>query len=163
MINQPSVELLFVVGRAVFLIISFVLAAITFTAWRRATRAQTEQVLAQTNIVLQRLAALEARVDATKVAISHVGERFDRPPQPIPATAQASPGYQIAIRLAKGGASREELMAGCGLSLSEAELLQRLHGPRVCKLSTCSDPKGGRNCVNFPRCALKRERSPTDN
>jgi hypothetical protein len=131
-INQPSVELLFVVGLAVFLIVSFVLAAITFTAWRRATRAQTEQVLAQTNIVLQRLAALEARVDATMVAISDVGERFDRPPPPTPATAAPSPGYQIAIRLAKGGACREELMAGCGLSLSEAELLQRLHGPRVC-------------------------------
>jgi hypothetical protein len=34
----------------------------------------------------------------------------------------------MAIRLAKGGASREELMAGCGLSLAEAELVQRLHG-----------------------------------
>jgi hypothetical protein len=34
----------------------------------------------------------------------------------------------MAIRMAKGGASREELMAGCGLSLNEAELVQRLHG-----------------------------------
>ena len=40
----------------------------------------------------------------------------------------ASPGYQMAIRLAKNGASREDLMAGCGLSLAEAELVQRLHG-----------------------------------
>ena len=29
------------------------------------------------------------------------------------------------------GASREELMAGCGLSLAEAELVRRLHVPRA--------------------------------
>ena len=125
----PSVEFLLVTGRALFLVFSFVIAAVTFTAWRRATRVQTEQVLAQANIVLQRLAALETRVDATRVSVSQLGERIDRPQQLAPSAAGPSPGYQIAIRLAKGGASREELMASCGLSLGEAELLQRLHGP----------------------------------
>jgi hypothetical protein len=121
-----SVEYIFLAGRAVFLLFSFVIAAVTFTAWRRATRVQTEQVLSQTNTVLQRLAALEARVDATKVTLSQLGDRLERPP--AAPTAPASPGYQMAIRLAKGGASREDLMAGCGLSLAEAELVQRLHG-----------------------------------
>ena len=121
-----SVEFLLLTGRAVFLLFSFILAAITFTAWRRATRVQTEQVLSQTNTVLQRLAALEARVDATKITLSQLGERLERPAAAAPAAA--SPGYQMAIRLAKGGASREDLMAGCGLSLAEAELVQRLHG-----------------------------------
>jgi hypothetical protein len=125
--NQlTSVEFLLVAGRAVFLLFSFVLAAIAFTAWRRATQVQTERVIAQTNTVLQRLASLEARVDATKFTVSQLGERLERPA----ATANNSPSasYQMAIRLAKGGASREELMAGCGLSLAEAELVQRLHG-----------------------------------
>jgi uncharacterized membrane protein YeiB len=108
-----SVEFLLLAGRAVFLLFSFIVAAVTFSAWRRATRAQTEQVLSQTNTVLQRLAALEARVDATKITLLQLGDRL---------------GYQMAIRLAKGGASREDLMAGCGLSLAEAELVQRLHG-----------------------------------
>ncbi len=121
-----SVEFLLLAGRAVFLLFSFVIAAVTFTAWRRATRAQTEQVLSQTNTVLQRLAALEARVDATKVTLSQLGDRLERPPAAAPAAG--APGYQMAIRLAKGGASREDLMAGCGLSLAEAELVQRLHG-----------------------------------
>jgi Protein of unknown function (DUF2802) len=121
-----SVEYAFLAGRAVFLLFSFVIAAVSFTAWRRATRVQTEQVLSQTNTVLQRLAALEARVDATKITISQLGDRLERP-QATPG-AGASPGYQMAIRLAKNGASREDLMAGCGLSLAEAELVQRLHG-----------------------------------
>jgi Protein of unknown function (DUF2802) len=124
--DLTTLELVFAAGRAVFLLFSFIIAAVTFTAWRRATRSQTEQVISQTNTVLQRLAALEARVDATKLTISQLGDRLERP-QAIP-SAGSSPGYQMAIRLAKSGASREDLMAGCGLSLAEAELVQRLHG-----------------------------------
>jgi hypothetical protein len=122
-----SVEFLFVAGRAVFLLFSFVVAAFAFNAWRRATQAQTDRVIDQTNTVLQRLASLEARVDATKITLSQLGERLERP---AAATANNTPSasYQMAIRLAKGGASREELMAGCGLSLAEAELVKRLHG-----------------------------------
>jgi len=119
-------EIIFAAGRAGFLLFSFIIAAVTFTAWRRATRTQTEHVISQTNTVLQRLAALEACVDATKITVSELGERLERPPA-LP-SAGSSPGYQMAIRLAKNGASREDLMAGCGLSLAEAELVQRLHG-----------------------------------
>jgi len=124
----PTFELIFAAGRAVFLLLSFIIAAITFIAWRRATRVQTEQVLSQTNSVLQRLAALEAHVDATKITVSQLGERLERPP--LQPGTHAPPGYQMAIRLARNGASREDLMAGCGLSLAEAELVQRLHGSR---------------------------------
>lgn len=124
--DLTSVEFLLLAGRAVFLLFSFVVAAIAFTAWRRATQTQTEQVLAQTNTVLERLAALEARVDATKLTLSQLGDRLERPAAAAP--TGPAPGYQMAIRLAKGGASREELMAGCGLSVAEAELVQRLHG-----------------------------------
>jgi len=124
--DLTTFEIIFATGRAVFLLFSFIIAAVTFTAWRRATRTQTEQVISQTNTVLQRLASLEARVDATKITVSELGERLERPAA-VPSTG-SSPGYQMAIRLAKNGASREDLMAGCGLSLAEAELVQRLHG-----------------------------------
>lgn len=124
--DLTTFEIIFATGRAVFLLFSFIIAAVTFTAWRRATRTQTEQVISQTNTVLERLAAIEARVDATKITVSELGERLERP-SAVP-SAGASPGYQMAIRLAKNGASREDLMVGCGLSLAEAELVQRLHG-----------------------------------
>src|SRR5215469_8424308 len=93
-----SIEFLFVVGRAVFLLFSFVVAAITFNSWRRATQLQTEKVISQTNTVLQRLASLEARVDATKITLSELGDRLERP---AAATANntASASYQMAIRL----------------------------------------------------------------
>jgi alkylation response protein AidB-like acyl-CoA dehydrogenase len=126
----PSAEFLLIAGRAVFLVFSFIVAAVSFTAWRRATRRQTAEVISQTQIVLQRLAELEARVDGTKSAIAQLAERLDRPATPAPSSSP-SPGYQIAIRLARGGASREELMSGCGLTLAEAELVRRLHGPHT--------------------------------
>ncbi len=125
----PSVDILLIAGRAVFLVFSFVFAAVAFTAWRRATQAQTQHLLTHTDLVLQRLAHLEACVDATKLSVSELGARVERPTEGPAAAPTASPGYQLAIRLAKGGASREELMTGCGLSLTEAELVQRLHSP----------------------------------
>jgi len=125
----PSLDILLIAGRAVFLLFSFVIAAAAFTAWRRATLAQTQHLVSHTDLVLQRLAHLEARVDATKLSVSELGSRVERPAQGPTAPSAVGPGYQLAIRLAKGGASREELMSGCGLSLSEAELVQRLHSP----------------------------------
>jgi alkylation response protein AidB-like acyl-CoA dehydrogenase len=133
----PSAEFLLIAGRAVFLVFSFIVAAISFTAWRRATRRQTAEVISQTQIVLQRLAELEARVDGTRSAIAQLAERLDRPATPAPAQSP-SPGYQIAIRLARGGASREELMSGCGLTLAEAELVRRLHGRHPAELRQVS-------------------------
>ncbi|HEY6482515.1 MAG TPA: DUF2802 domain-containing protein [Steroidobacteraceae bacterium] len=125
----PSVEMMLIAGRAVFLVFSFVVAAVTLVRWRNAARAQTAEMLAHNAVVLQRLADLEARIDATRLAITELPERVGRQPQGASAPGSAAPGYQIAIRLARGGASREELISGCGLSLHEAELVQRLHGP----------------------------------
>jgi len=133
----PSTDFLLIAGRAVFLVFSFVVAAISFTAWRRATRRQTAEVLSQSQLVLQRLAELEARVDATRSAVTQLGERLERPAAPAPSRS-SSPGYQIAIRLARGGASREELTASCGLTLAEAELVKRLHGPHAPELRQVS-------------------------
>ena len=127
---MPAVETLLIAGRAIFLLFSFVLATVAFIRWRRATQVQTEVVLANHAVVLQRLADLETRVDATHAALSHLGTRIERPQQIASAPTAAAPGYQIAIRLAKGGASREELISGCGLSAHEAELVQRLHSPQ---------------------------------
>jgi hypothetical protein len=121
----------FIAGRAVFLLFSFVFVTIALIRWRRAIQQQTDVVMANHTVVLQRLADLEARVDATNASLATLGERIARPQQLAATPAAPAPGYQIAIRLAKGGASREELMSGCGLSLQEAELVHRLHAPQT--------------------------------
>lgn len=127
---MPSIEMWLIAGRAVFLIFSFALAAFAFVRLRSATQANTRQLLAAHETLLKRLADLEARLDATNVSISRLGERIERPQQLASPPATTSPGYQIAIRLARSGATREELAQQCGLSAHEAELVHRLHGPQ---------------------------------
>lgn len=128
--DLANTELLLIVGRAVFLVFSFILAAVTFTAWRRATRRQTEQVLAQSALILEKLAEIRTAAAASDQSLARLAERLERIEHPshTPATG-ASPGYQIALRLARAGASTEELTSGCGLTRAEAELVRRLHGP----------------------------------
>ena len=124
-----SVEMLLIAGRAVFLLFSFIVAAIDFTRWRRSAEAQTEQLLANHAVVLRRLADLEARVDATNVSIAGLREIRERPQHSASTGSAGAPGYQIAMRLARGGASVAELISGCGISSHEAELVHRLHSP----------------------------------
>jgi hypothetical protein len=109
---------------------------------RLTAQAHAAQLQANHEVVLRRLADLEARVSATHVAVSQLGERIERPQQLASAPAAAAPGYQIAIRLAKGGASREELISGCGLSIHEAQLVHRLHAPQA--KSSARKPHPGR-------------------
>ena len=124
----PPLDVMLMIGRAVFLIFSFVIASVTFTAWRRATRRQTEEVLAQSQTLLERLNALEARfgerLDSTAAVVARIDERSERQSH----LSNGPPAdYQVAIRLARGGASREELVSRCGLSVGEADLVRRLH------------------------------------
>jgi alkylation response protein AidB-like acyl-CoA dehydrogenase len=151
---MASLEIWLIAGRAVFLLFSFTLAALAFTRWRRAAQAQTDQLLANHDVMLQRLADLEARVDATNRAIAEVGERIGRPQQPpVSVSAAPAPGYQIAIRLAKSGASLEELISGCGLSIYEAELVHRLHAPRVKSGARKQQTADANAAPNQPRAA----------
>jgi uncharacterized protein DUF2802 len=145
---QISPDLALLIGRAVFLVFCFVIAAFAFTRWRKASDGNTQLFFEQNTRLLQRLTALEERLAAnqeeiasTRRDIATLGERMQeegeqrRTPTPVNGPA---PSYQLAIRLARSGAPREEIMASCGLSRQEAELVQRLHGPRSAKLAVAS-------------------------
>ena len=130
MIEIPPVDLL-LAGCGTLLVLVFALAALSFDSWRRATRTQSVHLATQSQTLTQQLTALDARVNATATAIRRLDERMERARQPgttpLPG-APATPGYQIAIRLARSGATRDELMTNCGLSFGEADLVRRLHG-----------------------------------
>jgi hypothetical protein len=124
---QVSIDLLLIVGRAVFLVFSFVLAAVTFTRWQRNAQRNTEQVVTQNSLMLERLAAIEERVAATNFRVAELAAQVEGELRATSSTSEAVPRYQTAIRLARDGASREELIASCGLSRQEADLVQRIH------------------------------------
>lgn len=123
-----SIEFALIAGRAVFLVFCFIFAAIAFTRWRRAADRSTAQFAEQTAAVLQRLTVLEGRLEATQASCAEISERIANT-GPSATGSLPSPSYQIAIRLARSGATREEMMSSCGVTRQEAELMQRLHAP----------------------------------
>ncbi len=77
---------------------------------------------------MKRLDALDARIVATRSLVAQVSETLERSLRADAASSRALSGYPIAIRLARGGATAQELVETCGISHSEAELVCRLHG-----------------------------------
>jgi hypothetical protein len=49
------------------------------------------------------------------------------PPATMPSASSHGRGYEMAIRMARGGASIEDIVASCGTTRAEARLLRRLH------------------------------------
>src|SRR5580704_7209314 len=124
---QVSIELLLIGGRAVFLVFSFIIAAVTFTRWRRAAQRDSEQLMTQNTLMLERLAAIEERVASANFRVAELATQLQGELRAPPAASDAQPRYQTAIRLAREGASRDELITSCGLSRQEAELVLRVH------------------------------------
>ena len=75
--------------------------------------------------------ALRAPVGMTGVPHAR---RFMRRHTPQHPTASVNTrGYETAIRMARSGASVDEIVASCGTTRAEAKLLRRLH--------ECGDPR----------------------
>ena len=85
--------------------------------------------MAQNRALLEQLTDLGSRLASTDQRVAQLAERLEQPQSRTASVPPGPQGYQIAIRLARGGASAEELVSGCGLTRSEAELVRRLHGP----------------------------------
>ena len=125
-----SLDLLLIAGRAVFLVFSFVIAAVTFARWRRDAQRSTAEIMAQNSLMLQRLAAIEERVASTSFGVAQLATQLEGELRTTAAASDAQPRYQAAVRLAREGKSREELIAGCGLTRQEAELVLRVHASK---------------------------------
>jgi hypothetical protein len=126
LIPDVPLELVLLAGRALFLVFSFVVAAVAFTRWRRAAERDTEQATARANVLLERLTAIETALAATDARVTALAQQHEENARTAGMAGPSS--YGIAIRLARGGASREDLMAGCGLTQQESDLVLRLHG-----------------------------------
>jgi hypothetical protein len=127
-LQQLTLDEALALGRAVFLVFSFVLASVTFAAWRRAALRHSELAGVHAADVVKRLDGLDARLVATRNAIAQITETLERVSRKETTGNRAIAGYPIAIRLARAGAGVDELVATCGLSPNEAELVCRIHG-----------------------------------
>lgn len=93
--------------------------------------AQHDQALIEIHQLAEKLTELSGQLHQ----LSLPSPMASRPTAPEPAPAAPQPsitpsgarGYEIAIRMARGGASIEEIVASCGTTRAEARLLRRLH------------------------------------
>jgi len=151
LITLPSLELLLIAGRAVALVLGLLIFAWAFRHWRRAAMRDTQRVFEQLDLVRSELLIMKEVMHHTthkqsqsnagansnyenassrRTAVPSASDRvttFDSrlPVAPMNNTAR---GYEIAARMARNGAGKDELIRNCGITSHEAELLVKLHG-----------------------------------
>jgi hypothetical protein len=120
--------------RAAVLLSAFVAFAWALIAARREAAQNFARLSAQHDLALseiQRLAEslseLNVQVRELSLPSPMVTPRQEAPPALTSITPSGARGYEMAIRMARSGASIEEIVASCGTTRAEARLLRRLH------------------------------------
>jgi Protein of unknown function (DUF2802) len=122
--------------RALLLVTAFAGFTWALLSARRQAGEANAQMAARLETALGEIRRLSGQVIALGGAVEALGTRISvasvQPKEPAlrPAPAAASVntrGYETAIRMARGGASVEEIVASCGTTRAEAKLLRRLH------------------------------------
>ncbi len=116
-------EYVFFAGRALLLSLALLVFGLAFGRWRRHGTRDMQRVLAETrelSDLTQRLALQLTQMEA----------RFEDRRQLVAANNDpARRGYDLALQMARNGASPEELANASGVTRHEAQLLARLHNP----------------------------------
>ena len=131
-------EILFLVLRVSLLLAAFAGFAWALLASRRDTAlnflklsSQHSQALGEIQQLSVQISELTAQVHDLSLPSPMVTPRSAPAPAPLPPPVSITPsgarGYEMAIRMARGGASVDEIVASCGTTRSEARLLRRLH------------------------------------
>jgi hypothetical protein len=133
-------EILLLGVRAFGLFAAFAAFAWALMRMRREHAEQLEQVLVSQRDLLAQNQALSERVSALGTLLASLPRRAEplvesapqmAPPPPSfrkPRRPAGIPSYETAKRLARNGASVEEIVASSGVVGTEARLLRRLHG-----------------------------------
>lgn len=114
-------------GIALLLLVTALLR--TVAASRRASEASRTQHYE----LCEGLAELSAANAGLHRQLAELAQRVEQAgrPQPVQAAPANVRAYDLAARLAAGGAAAAELVASCGLTPAEAELAVLVHGSRV--------------------------------
>jgi hypothetical protein len=137
-------EILLLGARAFGLFGAFAGFAWALLRMRREHTEQIDEVLksqrelaAQNQHLSERIAGLSAQLAAQMASLAASQPRraeplVEAPPPPprvhAPRRPTGVPSYETARRMARNGASVEEIVASCGVAGTEARLLRRLHG-----------------------------------
>lgn len=131
-LTLPSLDILVLVARAVVLIGAFWVFAMAFIRWRAADARSNAELAQQLERTFAEVRSLHESVAVMGARLEALSERSESTTRLPPVTASSSQrGYDIAARLAKNGADADALIANCGLTRQEADLMVRLHGAKT--------------------------------
>jgi hypothetical protein len=96
--------------------------------------AQHEQAFAEIQRLSEKVSELALQVHELSLPSPMTSQRLAAaapppppPPAPVPGVSSHGRGYEMAIRMARAGATIEDIVTSCGTTRSEARLLRRLH------------------------------------
>ena len=120
------------VARAAAIVIAFLAFSWALRRMRQESAGKLDALLAAQPLARAETAALAEKVAALSTLVAGIPARVERPveaPRAAPRRdASSVRSYETARRLARAGATVEEIVATCGVAGSEARLLRRLHG-----------------------------------
>jgi Protein of unknown function (DUF2802) len=121
----PSEYQLVPLTGAVVLLAGIVIAVFSCARLKRIVTARSNEILGSCVRLAQQIEQLTHSLAATDACIAALAGRLDEQSRSSQGAAPTS--YNVAIRLARSGASRQELMSTCGVTQQEADLVLRLH------------------------------------
>jgi hypothetical protein len=119
----PEYVLILLTG-AVVILAGILIAAVFAAHLKRSATLQSRQILDGSAWLAEQLEQLTAAVTAMDARLATLAARLDEQSR-IQGAGPTS--YNVAIRLARSGASRQELITTCGVTQQEADLVLRLH------------------------------------
>lgn len=128
---NPSLEVVLIAGRALLLLGAFWVFALAFIRWRRSDEMQSRDLHAQIERTFAEVRSLHETISVMNARLETLSERAELDARMGPVTTGGTQrGYDIATRMARNGADLGEIVANCGITRHEAQLLLRLHGPQ---------------------------------
>jgi hypothetical protein len=110
---------------AIVVMAGVLIAALFSARLKRAATAHACEILDKSARLAEQISELSSVLAATDARLAMLAGRLDEQSHSTQGTAPTS--YNVAIRMARSGASRQELMSTCGVTQQEADLVLRLH------------------------------------
>jgi Protein of unknown function (DUF2802) len=120
----PDYVLILLTG-VVVILAGALIAAVFAARLKRSATLQSRQILDGSAWLAEQIEQLSAALAVTDARLATLAARLDEQSRTSQGTAPTS--YNVAIRLARSGASRQELITTCGVTQQEADLVLRLH------------------------------------
>jgi hypothetical protein len=119
-------------ARSLLLLAAFATFAWALLRMRRESAEQMERLQGVQRDLVAQTQALSERVAALATLVAAIPRRAEPVSEPAPEISKSRrqtgvPSYETAKRLARSGASVEEIVASSGVASTEARLLRRLH------------------------------------